>query len=336
MVEPASCVGSAPSTAWRAADRTLWAGRDDGPDPEARRWHHVIESWDGVQTPTLDASCIVIIGYAVGAGVRRNQGRAGAAKGPVALRRACANLPAPASGVRLLDGGDVLAPGDDVLVAQRELARRVAWAQSHGARTLVFGGGHDVAFGHWLGLATTDGCASRGGVTASVNIDAHLDNRPIPQEGPTSGTSYSQIVEWCQSQRVPFAAVALGIQRSSNTTALFTRARAQSYAWHGPSALAHDRSTATLAALAHHDRVHLTIDLDAFNAAHAPGVSAPTPLGVGPEAVEFVRRCIASARVRGVDLAELAPALDADGRTARLAAAIAFEVVDAWSSIGGA
>jgi hypothetical protein len=90
---------------------------------------------------------------------------------------------------------------------------------------------------------------------------------------------------------------------------------------------------ASLAAIMRHERVHLTVDLDCFAAAYAPGVSAPTPLGVGPEAAESIRRCIASCRVRGADLAELAPALDADGRTARLAAALAFEIVDAWSML---
>ena len=82
---------------------------------------------------------MVIIGYAVDAGVRRNKGRTGASEGPTALRRACSNLPCPAQPILLADGGDVVAVGDDVLGAQHELARRVALAQARGARTLVFG-----------------------------------------------------------------------------------------------------------------------------------------------------------------------------------------------------
>jgi formiminoglutamase len=274
----------------------------------------------------------VIIGYAVDAGVRRNKGRAGASEGPTSLRRACSNLPCPAQPILLADGGDVFAQGDDVLGAQHELARRVAMAQSRGARTLVFGGGHDVAFGHWLGLATRDGASPMPGVTASVNFDAHLDNRPVPAEGPNSGTSYSQVHAWCAASNVPFLALALGIQRAGNTSALFDRAKDQGYAWKGPAAVAPERIDASIAAISRLERVHLTVDLDCFAAAYAPGVSAPTPLGVGPEAAESIRRLIMSCAVRGVDLAELAPALDADGRTARLAAAIAFDIVDAWST----
>ncbi len=317
---------------WRPAAADAWSGRDDGHDPRARRWHQVVQPWNWDSSDAA-LGTVVIIGYAVDAGVRRNKGRAGAAEAPTALRRACSNLPCPVQPIALADGGDVIAQGDDVLGAQQELARRVAIAQSRGARTLVFGGGHDVAFGHWLGLATRDGAVPLDGVTASVNLDAHLDNRPVPTEGPNSGTSYSQIQAWCAANDRSFAALALGIQRASNTAALFARAQEQGYAWQGPAALAPDRIDASLAAITRHERVHLTVDLDCFAAAYAPGVSAPTPLGVGPEAAESIRRCIASCSVRGVDLAELAPALDADGRTARLASVLAFEIVDSWSML---
>jgi len=318
--------------AWRPARADVWSGRDDGNDPRARRWHQAVRPWEWNSNESVQRT-VVILGYAVDAGVRRNKGRAGAAEAPAALRRACSNLPCPGAPIALADGGDIIADGDDVLGAQVELARRVANAQSRGARTLVFGGGHDVAFGHWLGLATQDGTAPRDGVTASVNLDAHLDNRPVPPEGPNSGTSYSQMHAWCVANARSFAALALGIQRASNTAALFARAEEQGYAWQGPASLASSRIDASLAAIARHERVHLTVDLDCFAAAYAPGVSAPTPLGVGPEAAESIRRCIASCHVCGADLAELAPALDPDGRTARLAAALAFEIVDAWSML---
>jgi len=317
---------------WRPAAADAWSGRDDGNDPRARRWHQAVQPWNWESSDAAPGT-VVIIGYAVDAGVRRNKGRAGAAEAPSALRRACSNLPCPGAPIALADGGDVIADGDDVLGAQQALARRVASAQARGARTLVFGGGHDVAFGHWLGLATRDGAIPLDGVTASVNLDAHLDNRPVPPEGPNSGTSYSQMQAWCAANDRAFTALALGIQRASNTAALFSRADEQGYAWQGPAALAPDRIDASITAIARHERVHLTVDLDCFAAAYAPGVSAPTPLGVGPEAAESIRRCIASCRVRGADLAELAPALDPDGRTARLAAALAFEIVDAWSML---
>ena len=77
-----------PSTMHRPADLTLWHGRADAEEgPRALRWHQVIRPLaDG------DAPGLALLGFACDAGVARNQGRAGAAEGPAALRRALANL----------------------------------------------------------------------------------------------------------------------------------------------------------------------------------------------------------------------------------------------------
>jgi Ca2+-binding RTX toxin-like protein len=74
--------------------------------------------------------------------------------------------------------------------------------------------------------------------------------------------------------------------------------------------------------------IALSIDLDVFAAAFAPGVSAPNAMGIAPDAAfrRVLRGLIASERVRGVEIAELCPALDVDDRTARLGAAIVFEI----------
>jgi hypothetical protein len=73
--------------------------------------------------------------------------------------------------------------------------------------------------------------------------------------------------------------------------------------------------------------IALSVDLDVFAAAFAPGVSAPTAMGVAPDSAfrRLFRGLMASGRVRGVEIAELCPPLDIDDRTARLGAAIAFE-----------
>jgi arginase family enzyme len=74
--------------------------------------------------------------------------------------------------------------------------------------------------------------------------------------------------------------------------------------------------------------IALSIDLDVFAAAFAPGVSAPNAMGIAPDAAfrRVLRGLIASERVRGVEIAELCPSLDIDDRTARLGAAIVFEI----------
>ena len=63
-----------------------WTGRID-PEADALRWHQCIQPLAADSTPG-----IALLGFACDEGVRRNQGRVGAAEGPVALRRALANV----------------------------------------------------------------------------------------------------------------------------------------------------------------------------------------------------------------------------------------------------
>jgi formiminoglutamase len=78
------------------------------------------------------------------------------------------------------------------------------------------------------------------------------------------------------------------------------------------------------------DAVYLTLCLDVLPAPLAPGVSAPAPLGVPLAHVEaLVDQVMASGRVALADIAELNPALDRDGLTARVAARLAARIARA-------
>ncbi|WP_010628428.1 arginase family protein, partial [Halomonas sp. KM-1] len=130
-----------------AIDMSPWAGRED-PEPDSLRWHQVI-------TPVKSDSApgAALLGFASDAGVARNQGRVGAAEGPRALRKALAPLAWHRS-APVFDAGDVSCHGnDDLEAAQQRLAERVAALLAHGHLPLVLGGGHEVAFGSWSGLA---------------------------------------------------------------------------------------------------------------------------------------------------------------------------------------
>ena len=80
------------------------------------------------------------------------------------------------------------------------------------------------------------------------------------------------------------------------------------------------------------DVVHLSVDLDVLPAAVAPGVSAPAGFGVPLHVVHAVCRQVAdSGRAALLDVVELNPRFDADGRTARTAARLITTVVHAAS-----
>jgi formiminoglutamase len=72
----------------------------------------------------------------------------------------------------------------------------------------------------------------------------------------------------------------------------------------------------------------MSICLDVFSAAVAPGVSASQPLGVMPwDIISFVRQLASSGKVVSCDIAELSPRYDVDHQTAKLAAILIYEFI---------
>ena len=303
----------------RPADLANWTGRADAEEgPRAVRWHQAVHALLDGAAPGL-----ALLGFACDAGVTRNHGRPGAAAGPAALRRALSNLAwrriAPA-----WDAGDVVVEGDALEDGQRELAAAVTRLLDAGHRPVVMGGGHEVAAVSFAGLADhlARGAGARTPVIGVVNLDAHLDLRA---GRASSGTPFRQIAEICSGRGRPFRYLCLGVDEGSNTEALFDTARRLGAGWRRDRAMTPsrlDEVTAELAAfLATVERVHLTIDLDVLPAAVAPGVSAPAPRGVALEVIEaLVDTVVASGKLMLGEVAELNPAFDLDGRTARVAA----------------
>lgn len=334
--------GAARLVAADRATRAAWTGRVDGDAADLRRWHQEVRFVDLAGDALADAvradgvaAAICFVGYASDEGVRRNLGRTGAAAGPAELRRRMAPLPA-VEGVALLDAGDVVvdgsAQGEPVADAQRALAAAVEAIARAGALPVVLGGGHDQAHGLFLGLA-----AALGAAPACINFDAHLDLREIPDDGPHSGTPFTQSWEWCRAREAPFRYCALGVQRAGNTRRLLERAEFAGATVVDADGFALDHVDVVMDAVddaVDEGEIALSIDLDVFAAAFAPGVSAPTAMGIAPDAAfrRILRGLLASGRVKGVEIAELNPSLDVDGRTARLGAGIAYEIALACAS----
>ena len=295
-------------------DRTpaLWSGRDDGPGGEHARWHHAVNG-AGADAP------VALIGFASDEGVRRNQGRVGAADGPVALRAALAGFAAPGVGVR--DRGDVVVADGELETGQAQLGNAVATTLHRGALPVVIGGGHEVAFGSalgWIGRDETWGV---------LNLDAHLDLRRSARA--TSGTPFAQLADVLAARDKAFHYSVIGLSRPSNTAVLFAEAARRDVA------ILEDADTDEAAALAAADRllagvdrVHLTLDLDVLPASVAPGVSAPAAFGIPLGVVLAVLRAVAASGKLGLfEVAELNPRFDVDQRTARTAARCVDEVV---------
>lgn len=297
---------------------TPWKGRTD-PEPHSERWHQKVQPLNGSGAP----GC-ALLGFACDAGVARNQGRVGAAEGPAALRQALAPLAWHRCGPAY-DAGDVRCKGDAMEDAQQVLADRLKPLLDAGHQPIVLGGGHEIAYASWTGLAQH--LAGRGETAPRVgiiNFDAHFDLRD-PANVRSSGTPFSQIADDSQQRGWPFRYACLGVSRAANTRALFNRATELGVLVREDR----DFDTRYLNAIqrdlerfiARCDHLYLTIDLDVLPAAEAPGVSAPAARGVSLALIEpLIERIRDSGKLRLADLAELNPGHDIDGRTARVAA----------------
>jgi formiminoglutamase len=309
-----------------------WTGRSDPEEGQGpHRWHESIRGED-LQAGTPPAAgtptpAITLIGFPVDEGVKRNQGRTGAAQGPRALREALSNLPLLGEQGEVADVGDIVCFEGDLEGAQSRLAARVKQVVDHGSVALVLGGGHEIALGSFKGLHQALEPDAR---ILVVNFDAHFDLRKGEQ--PTSGTSFREIHEIARSAGRPLQCRMLGISAFANTEPLFLRALELGIAYRLDEALHTEAeildAEAELAAVADDvDAIQLSICLDVLPAHVAPGVSAPSPLGISLRTLErLITPLLRSGKVRVAELAELAPSLDLDGRTARVAARLSARI----------
>lgn len=307
-------------------DMSVWTGRTDPEEgPEARRWHEVVEP--------LDASSgagVVLLGFACDEGVRRNAGRVGARDGPRALRQALAGLAAHQART-VIDAGDVTCDDGDLESAQAAFGGRIESLLDAGHFPVGLGGGHEIAYGTFIGLARhlekQPGPPESIGI---VNLDAHFDLRKASR--PNSGTSFLRMAEYCREQGQPFHYCCLGISEPSNTAALFDRANELGVTWRADDRMGACQLPETLQVLREFagnvSRLYLTICLDVLPEATAPGVSAPAAHGVSLEVIEaLVHEAKDTGKLTAADVAELNPRLDQENRTTKVAARLVYQII---------
>ncbi len=318
---------------YEPSKKDIWQGRIDQPQPE--RIHQFIELISLEEKPKITASSPCIIGFASDVGVRRNHGRPGAWEGPYALRKALANLCLhPKKGektTKIFDLGDVVCKDETLEAAQSSLGSIVQEVLAVKGRPLVLGGGHETAWGHFQGLIPS----LKNKKLGVINFDAHFDLRPLTAEGlGHSGSPFRQIAEACKKQHLHFDYTCIGIQQCANTTSLFNYAEELGVGY----ILAEDiwqsleRSRKIVEDVClRSDIVYVSLCLDVFSSAVAPGVSAPQAFGLLPYHVhELLQPIFSSRKLFSFDVVELSPQWDEDHRTARLGAFFTHLVLSAF------
>ncbi len=313
---------------YQPGNKKNWQGRTDSTSDHSQfRWHQVIECVD-VYEHTQNLAGVVLLGFPSDCGIARNSGRTGAALGPQALRQALSGLPAHHD-IHLFDAGDLSLMADDLEGAQNNLAEIVTTLLKKNALPVILGGGHDVAYGHGLGVL--DFLKSKNQRLGIINFDAHFDLREPENGQGTSGTPFLQLARHCQNNDQEFHYLPIGVKLSSNTKKLFATASHL-----GVKHITREKIADDLNAV--HDQIknfadnvdaiYLTVCLDVFDASHAPGVSAPQAYGLTPlEFFPMLSTVLKTKKVIAMDIAELSPKHDIDNRTAKLAALILWQVV---------
>lgn len=267
----------------------------------------------------------VLVGFPTDEGVRRNGGRPGAAEGPAAIRRALYRMTPDAGDFerhaallrRTVDAGD-LATGSDLEADQEALGEVIAPWLRQGSFVLVLGGGHETAYGHFLGHAAT------GHKVEILNLDAHPDVRE-PREGKGhSGSPFRQALLHPSGACRRYRVAGLAPQSVAREHLAWMEARG-GRGWMA-SALDVERVAGLFAGLSR--PALCTFDLDALDQAHAPGVSAPAARGLAPGPwLEAAYLAGTTPAVASADVCELSPPHDEGGRTARLAALTVWEIL---------
>ncbi len=259
---------------------------------------------------------IGLIGLADDEGVQLNNGRPGAGQGPHAFRAALARYgvasPMCFTGEngkntggaypRIFDAGDIV-PGESLTDTHNRVTEAALALLELGLFPVAVGGGHDLTFPFVRAVARVFGPLH------GVYFDAHLDVRAEPGSG------------------MPFRALAEGGLATGLTCVgvnpfVNTREHFEAFASFGGRAETQPLPVAPLQGNPFTGpRQFVSLDLDVFDSAFAPGVSALNPCGLSPREVEpSIYAAGQSAAVKCFDIMELNPLHDVEGRTARLAA----------------
>lgn len=270
----------------------------------------------------------VIVGLPYDGGIPT---RPGARFGPKAIRDA---LPAFGTwdGARdaspATDLGDLTLPTTDGREAHRRIEEAARTLFAAGARPVFLGGDHGCTGSIVRGLA-----AARPGLRLGViSLDAHLDVREYADESSlSSGTPFRRAIESGIATGGRMAMV--GIRRFANSRHYLGWAAEQRI--HlitmedvGRQGAIASANAALDAATRDADALYLSIDMDAADAAFAPGVSA-TGIGgfTAREMIELVTTIASHPKLIAADLMELSPPYDHDQRTAKLAARLLLELL---------
>ncbi|WP_130890757.1 formimidoylglutamase [Fusobacterium ulcerans] len=293
--------------------KDLWHGRFDSNEEIDLRIWQIVKPFDNVSKEYG----ICLVGYDTDDGIKRNQGRIGAEKGSNAIRKAMQSFPI-VENLRIYDYQNLK---NKVLEeAQKEYSLKIYNVIKKELFPIGLGGGHDIAFASYSGIRKAYPDKKIG----IINFDTHLDMRSY-DNGATSGTSFKQILD--SDKNVKYSIV--GFKKQGNTKRLIDTAKSYNVLILDEENDEKFINDELKKYLADTDILYVTFCMDVFNASDAPGVSAPTIMGLDPKkGKRILREIMKSKKVVCVDFAEVNPEYDIDSRTAKLAGSLIYDIMN--------
>ncbi len=310
-------------------DPVLWQGRADLPADACFHHHMRLLNLLSQQPEKTAPLTFALLGFKCDEGIARDLGRVGASEGPTAIRQQLAHLPLQNPAIHCYDVGNIICTDHDLEASQHALGEVVALLLQQQLCPILIGGGHEIAWGHYQGIAKSYPEKRLG----LINIDAHFDMHPLyPNQNGSATTTFYQIAEAQKVAKRHFDYNCIGIQHVANIRPTFDLAKK----YHTKILLADDLHRGLQEksfdfvdrVIDENELIYLSLSLDVFAPAFAPGVSAIQPLGLYPwHVIPLLRQVAASAKVISYDIAEHVPRYDIDHRTAKLAATLIYEII---------
>jgi formiminoglutamase len=276
----------------------------------------------------------VIIGVPQHIGVERNGGRPGADRGPHHIRKALSKLATSAivdsvqeKRLTLIDAGDIDPEGLTLEQIHDALHDAVRGLLEMGAFPIILGGGHDTA---WPTIRAYETLGDSYGV---INIDAHADVRPLKSESRAhSGSPFRQMLDVDDSVLTPGGFVEFGLQHHAVAAEHLRYVTSRGMHVEMLDAIRAEGFDVVwrraLEAAGKTGKLHVSLDMDGFSSAYAPGVSAPSADGFTPSEIgAALREAARMPSMTSFDVVELNPLYDVDERTAKLAATMIMNVL---------
>ena len=232
--------------------------------------------------------------------------------------------------LKVVDAGDLLMPGGDLVASLEVLAKATEKISRAGKIPVILGGDHSIASADVAGIARHRGL----GKISMVHFDAHADTGE-DQWGALvgHGTPMRRLIDGGFVRGDRFLQLGLRGYWPDNTTLAWMRDQGmRSYEMteihHRGLNKVLDESFVTLTNEC--DGVFLSVDIDVVVPGMAPGTGTPEPGGMtSRELLEAVRRICLELPIVGIDIVEVAPAFDTADITAILANRVVLEALSA-------